>query len=48
MGAAEGKEPWLQRKVRESGVHRGRHKENTSAKPLARKIGRADFPEFLQ
>ena len=32
MGVGEGREPWLQRKERESRAHRGKHKENTSPK----------------
>ena len=28
--------------------HRGSHKENTSPKPLAKKVKGADLPEFLQ
>ena len=31
MVAAEGKDPWLQRKVRENGEHRDRHKDNTQS-----------------
>ena len=42
-GAVEGREHWSQRKVRESGVHRGMYKENTSPKPLAGKMRGADF-----
>lgn len=37
-----------QRKVREGGMHRNRHKEITSPKPLVGKTKDADFHEFLQ
>ena len=33
---------------RKSGMYRGMLKENTSSKPLAGKMGGADFCEFLQ
>ena len=55
-GAAEGREPWSQRNVRErererereKAAHRGPHKKNTSPKPLTGKIRRDDFRGFLQ
>lgn len=37
-GAAEGREPWLQRKVRESGIHRDKHKGKACLKSLAQKF----------
>ena len=37
-----------ERQERESGAHMGTHNESTSAKPLAGKMRRADFREFLQ
>lgn len=46
--ATEGREPCLQRKARESGVHRDKHKENSSPKPLAGKTRGTNFHEFLQ
>ena len=48
MGAAEGRECWSWRKVRESGVHRDMHEENTSPMPLAGKMRRAEFHDFFQ
>ena len=47
-GAKGEREPWLQRKARENGVHRDEHKEGTSPKPLARKRRGAEFHEILQ
>lgn len=48
MGDVVGRKPWIWRKVRENGVHRNTHNENTYAKPLARKMRGADSHEFLQ
>ena len=48
--AAEEKEPWLQRRVRERSAYREMHKNNFPPKPLAwreKKKG-ANFHEFLQ
>lgn len=45
--AGEGRELWSQRKVRERGVHKGMHKENTSPKLLAGKKREAVYV-FLQ
>ena len=47
QGAAEGREPLSQKKVRDSGMHRDKHK-NISPKPLAGKTRGAKFGEFLQ
>ena len=46
MSAPEVRKPWLQRKRRESGAHKGKLKENTSPKPLARKGGGLIFVSF--
>ena len=46
--AAEGREPWAQRRATEKGAHRGTvHKEIISPKPLAWKTRGAEFCEFL-
>lgn len=45
-GAAEGREPWLQRKGRENEADRDKHKENTSSKSLTGKIRGAEFCVF--
>lgn len=46
VSAAEGREPWSQRREKESGAHRGSHKENTFPMPVVGKSRGADFPEF--
>lgn len=46
--AAEGKEPLLQGKVRESGAHRNKHKENNFRKILAQKTRGVEFHGLLQ
>lgn len=49
VGVSEGREPWLQRKERQSGAHRDVHRENMAPTfPLARKMRGADFHESLQ
>lgn len=48
VSAEEGREPWSQRREKESGAHRGSHKENTFPMPVVGKSRGADFPEFLQ
>lgn len=37
MGAVEGREPWLRRRARGRGAHKGMHKMNVFPKPLAGK-----------
>lgn len=48
MGATERREPLSQRKVREAGMHRDRHKEITSPKPLVGETKDADFMSFCK
>ena len=45
-GTAEGREPWLQKQGRGSGVHKDKHKENTLPKPLAGKSRGTVFMTF--
>lgn len=47
-GAVEGREPWSQRKARESEASRDKHNNNTYPKPLPGKRRGAEFCEFLQ
>ena len=48
MGAVDRKESWLQRKPRESRVHRDKYEENNFPKPLAVRMNGAEFCEILQ
>lgn len=45
-GAAEGRECWFHRMVRESGTHKDTQEENTSPMPLVGKMRGADFCKF--
>lgn len=47
-GAAEGRELWSQRKVRDREAYRLTHKENISLKSSAGKMRGIDFCELLQ
>ena len=48
MGAAEGKESWPQRKLRERDRSARGYTQKSSPKPLAGKTREADFLEFHQ
>lgn len=48
LGYCGGNGPLTWRKVNKNGAHKDMDKESTSPKPLAGKMRRADFCEFLQ
>lgn len=43
----EGRDPWLQRKVKESGAHKDMHKKKPFPKSLARKMKGVYFCRFF-
>ena len=48
MGVVEEREPWLRRRVKERGAHRGMYMENVYTKSLAWKMRGTKFHKHLQ